>query len=486
MIEQKNTILIFDEKMISNTENLSLSIDEPKPDSDNPILSRNRASHEESGVGFMGTIIYHKGKYKLWYIGWDDKLSHYVCYAESHDALVWEMPILGLESYRDCQDNNIVSGLPETDCCTVLLEEYHGKSRFLAPIMDLHGLRSEHVTKEQSKLLSSDPIGTHTLKGIMQSSDGKNWSLIGSDSTSPLIPEWLECCSLYKVGKRYIISGQQASEWAENKDRLRAGRCVSFWYSEDLKQWKKHPNSMQNKGQFYHTHLNITPIKQVGDMLVGLGGVFLTPNEEIPEQHFEIKLLKSHNGLDWTELQEGSSFIRRGRPGTWDAGGAEQGTGLVEIGDEAYIYYGGSDTGNLPVHGRTAQGHPAIGRVKFLKDRFAHLGLKVFWNFVADPENIQRHGQLTTKSILLSSAGLRLNVGNLSGKSFLTVALLNPDGSSVKEYINEECVPITENGVEIPVEWKNAPIPEGEYCVKINFHGGQMRMDSPYLYAIYY
>lgn len=56
----------------------------------------------------------------------------------------------------------------------------------------------------------------------------------------------------------------------------------------------------------------------------------------------------------------------------------------------------------------------------------------------------------------------------------------------MKEYLNEECVPITENGVEVPVVWENAPTPTGEYCIQINFHGGQRRMDSPYLYAIYY
>src|SRR4051812_22293737 len=110
------TLFAFDTVSIPHTENLRLEMRAPQKHPANPVLSRGEpGSPDAQGVQFYGSIIREGGKFRLWYIAYDDDATNRVAsarwrpaYAESSDGLHWVKPDLGLVEYAGTRKNNLV------------------------------------------------------------------------------------------------------------------------------------------------------------------------------------------------------------------------------------------------------------------------------------------------------------------------------------------------------------------------------------------
>ena len=338
MIDQTHTLYAFETEMFEQIAGLSLAPEEPLLDPDNPILEPGPpGAPDEAMAQFMGTILPHGGGYMMWYPGRDARLGLHLCHAFSADGLSWER-------------RGEVEGLPHNTDVFSVFRDRDGRLRF--PVQDVDGLRPEHVKPAahramlEAEMQSCGKPGSSAVTGFAVSDDGIHWRT-DSSANRPLVPMKFEAPRVFFFRGRYVMCGQSNGPWTDTE----GGRRVAFFTSDDLARWERHPKVFTNDSWDGQTHCGIVPVKRIDDrLLIGLGGRF-DDGPDLPDMHFDITLLYSYDGLDWRHVVsqlERRSWIRRGRPGDWDFGGAEQGDGLIELGDEALVYYGGSEIGNLP------------------------------------------------------------------------------------------------------------------------------------------
>jgi hypothetical protein len=325
--------------------------------------------------------------------------------------------------------------------------------------------------------------GVVTFVGVATSEDGVNWSL---PPETPRLPMKLETPWLYRFQGRYLMSAQTNGTWFDPPDP--ASRIVVFFESDDLIHWKTAPECMTNTAhESIHgqTHVGIVPIKCIDDrLLIGLGGRF-DDGRELTDQHFEITLLYSYDGLHWrpvTPDHERRSWIRRGRRGEWDYGGVAA-MGMVEHGEEAAVYYTGTRVGNAchtqPLYD---PGSCQVGRVRFARDRFAALQPSVGWKTLnAGAADTVVAGTLTTRELTLS--GDRRPTLNLAmptdSAARVVVDVIGPDGASI------DSAEIRTGGVAVPVPLTR-DVPSGPVRLRVTMEGGPAPDRVPRLFAIEY
>jgi hypothetical protein len=111
------TVFAFDSVTLPHTQNLRLEMQAPVKHAANPVLKRGvPGSVDAHGVQFYGSVIHDQGRYRMWYVAFDDDRDNPVpssrwrpAYAESTDGLVWTKPELGLVNYRGSKANNLLN-----------------------------------------------------------------------------------------------------------------------------------------------------------------------------------------------------------------------------------------------------------------------------------------------------------------------------------------------------------------------------------------
>lgn len=377
MLIQKKTLYAFEADEFEEINNLSLCMEEPRPDADNPIITGGDSGEPADGkICYTSSVERLNEGYGMWYQAENTPGRFTRCLATSTDGFNWKKQGVIGEGLFNTIGNSF--------------NVFNDGDRFLAPLTALGtktssnspyaALQPEDISDERRRIMVKESknnkgrSGEVTFIGVATSSDGLHWAI---PEETPRIPMMLEAPWIYRFRGQYIMAAQTHGGWF---DPPQPGyRKVAFFTSDDLIHWDIYPHSMTNDayqaigGQ---THVGIIPIKCIDDrLLIGLGGRF-DDGPELPAQHFDITILYSKNGLDWKPLvpeHERRNWIRRGRRGEWDFGGVV-GMGLVENGDQAAIYYNGTSIGNashsMPLYD---PGSCQVGRVCFPRDRFAAL-----------------------------------------------------------------------------------------------------------------
>ncbi len=110
------TVFAFDNVSIPHTQNLRLEMRSPAKHSANPVVPRGQAGTPDAkGVQFYGSVIREGGKFRMWYVAFDDDTENKVAssrwraaYAESDDGVNWIKPNLGLVEYHGNKNNNLI------------------------------------------------------------------------------------------------------------------------------------------------------------------------------------------------------------------------------------------------------------------------------------------------------------------------------------------------------------------------------------------
>ncbi len=158
----------------------------------------------------------------------------------------------------------------------------------------------------------------------------------------------------------------------------------------------------------------------------------------------DIRLATSRDGIRWTWPQQDAAFVALGPPGAPDSKTLYLGQGLIEAGDEVWLYYSGS-----PLRHNEAQ---LENLVKLAEPRiFSRLVLRRD-RFVSADAGCGG-GYFVTPPLRFAGAVLRLNVRTRPGGS-VRVGLLDAGGKPVPGRGATDCTPITGDQLDAVVRWK--------------------------------
>ena len=488
MIYQKRTIYAFEQDFFEQTEGLNLCMKEPLVDKDNPVVPiGNPGAPDDNKLCYPASVDRWKDGFGMWYFAEDSKLNHTRCFASSGDGFTWE------------KHGVIGEGIFNTMGLT--FNVFNDGDRFLFPMTN-RGTGSDPMANELYPPLRPEDVpdrrrqeavrkhmeqtgwpGVKTYVGTATSEDGVHWSL---PKAVPRIPMMLESPRIYRFQGRYVMNAQAHGFWFDPP--VPGLRRTVFFTSGDLESWEQVPGYQKNTSHesiLGMAHVGIIPIKCIDDrLLIGIGGRF-DEGGELPDTHFDATLLYSTNGTDWAPVvprHERRSWIRRGRFGEWDFGGVV-GMGMVENGDEAAVYYSGTENGNctdgFPSYD---PGHCQVGRVRLKRDRFAFLQPAVGWSAIHEKaQAFDASGSVTTKPIDLEenrTVTLNADIPENCG-ALITVEILTRDG------VLYDSALVTRGGVAAPVDFAKRP-PREPVRIRLKLTGGMAPDRVPRVDAIKY
>ena len=240
-------------------------------------------------------------------------------------------------------------------------------------------------------------------------------------------------------------------------------RKVSRVVSDDCIHWSA-PVIISEPGpddDIQESHYGLTPWR-VDDYHLGFLMVFHQVDNTL---HFE--LVHSLDGLNWKRLTPGRSVIPRGEPGTCDSLMIECPSPFVTVGDEHWIYYGGSS-----MH-HDYYGHPQVRGVpetsRHPKAR-THLGLaKIRVDGWVALEAGLREGYVETKPIYSEGSKLIINA-RCNTDGYVAVEVMDNWNNVWPGFTRGECDVFNGDSVDHVVSWEGrSEVNEVPWCVKLRF-----------------
>ena len=490
-VVREATLFAFDNVSIPFHRNLYLSMHQGRKHPQNPIVRREEGRPDEARAQYLGTVLRHQGKFKMWYVAADkDSFRDFsakgvmsgwrVAYAESEDGIQWKKPNLGLVEYAGNRNNNLVLVDPP-------------KLSVIAGLSILYE-REDPDPSRRFKMMAAAPAeGTGTTAVPLYSDDGLRWRparetklvekrqgrwLAHRVSAENLaIPEFLEHAGLYKWGGMYHLAGQQISPWVWLWDGQPCGRVMSIFRSHDFAHWSDtkslsfvrygYRSTPTNEGEESHEPASVW---NRGNVLLGTYGQFHgVPGS--PAHPMDLGLLISNDGIHFREPLPDFAFLPRGEPASWEGGGLLQGQGFENVGRETYIWYGGwdNDVTRPDTYGE-------IGLARWRRDGFGSLS----------PKNPAVPAALVTSPIQTNgSTRIWVNAEGLSEKAWLRVELLDERERPLAGYSGDDAAFVRQSGLREAVSWQGKDTiedPNRAVKIRVSFEG---KREGIKLYALY-
>ncbi|MDI1313182.1 hypothetical protein [Prosthecobacter sp.] len=471
------TVFAFDSVSIPYSQNLRLEMRPPTRHPANPVLPRGApGTPDAQGVQFYGSIIKEKGKFRLWYVAFDDDTENKVAssrwraaYAESTDGLNWTKPNLGLVKYKGNTDNNLLpmGGGPWGFVNIKVLKDvadpdpsrrykmtahvyfrYQSRLGTLLPFVSADGYTWKPV-KEVKSVKAELKIEDLLLPGIHFEPSG----------------------GLYQWDGMFYACGQNAM----NATRPYQGRVTRMYRSPDFVHWlptqsigfvREPQHQVLGAGRSLEgeqTHEGIS-VWNRRNLLLGVVGLWHGA-KEWRDISIDLGFVISNDGLNFREPAHEWTFLKRGDDGAWDQGGLLQGQGFENIGDETFIYYGAWD----PRHWKKAPPRGGVGIVKLPRDRFGDLVVQTAGKGPGNYQLREIASEFTTAAIPIQGAQqFFLNADGLGSDATLKIELLGANETPLPGYTST----IRQSGFQTPVLWQEAAgdLPE-RIRVRVTFEG---------------
>ncbi len=457
------TLFAFDHAAIPHSQNLRLEMNAPIRHPGNPVLRRGEAGTPDAmGVQFYGSVIRENGKFRMWYVAFDDDAASKApsarwraAYAESDDGLKWRKPSLGLVDFRGNKDNNLV--------------DVGGDWGFV----NLKVIRddTDPDPARRYKMTTHVYFRHHTRLGTLLpfvSPDGYTWTpvkdvkpvkgeLRKEDLLLPIVH--LEPCGgLYQWDGWYYLNAQNAIPGIHHYQ----GRVVRTYRSRDFTEWKPTNHigfaratqhewlgaGRSREGEQNHEGIAVW---HRGNVLLGLYGRWHGA-AEWKDVTVDLGFVLSNDGLAFHEPAHEWTFLDRGDDGTWDQGGLLQGQGFENVGDETRIYYGAWDprpTGGPPVP------RGGVGIAVLPRDRFGALRVDESGKGPGDYQSPEIVSEFVTASVPVkpgTEPEVFVNVSGLGPRAKLVVEMLDHAERPIPGRIAE----LGESGFQVPLKWADS------------------------------
>ncbi len=448
-----------------------------------PVLIPSRNSllaPDFTATHFYGTVLRDGGHFRMWYYSISpaekpgDLLEGPICYAESADGLRWIKPRLGQVEFKGSRDNNALA-LPGrlTEAALVVKD-----------VGDPDPARRYKMAYQEIQ-----PHGRFYSLRTATSPDGLRWT---AGPVSP-IDEGLEPCAFYMFAGRYIVNAHFAP-YGVSEGGFQAGRQGHAWFSLDFKRWLPEsaasfalpePADGKQRGldkPYDQVHLG-TAAFSYGNAMVGLYCVWHARpksgdwfGEETTSGDF--RLVISHDGLRFHEPVNGYTFLAgTNSPATPVPGKSLptilcQANGILNVGDETWIYHGRWRNGVVEGGDYYAE----VGLATLPRDRWGALGL-----FPAKLE-----GTVWTFPVRLPADGCEVRV-NAEGASGISVEIADENFECLPAFSGvNEGKPAAPGGLEVPVRWAGHSLSKlGAKTVRFRIHLRGSEKTTPRLFAMY-
>lgn len=427
------TLFAFDNGSIPHTQNLKLEMRQPERFEGNPVVRRGEPGTVDAhGVQFYGSIIQDGGKYRMWYVAFDDQMEHAVkserwraAYAESTDGVNWVKPELGLVAFRGSKKNNLV--------------DVGGAWGFvnLKVIKD----EADPDASRRYKMVTHVYFRHHTRLGTLLpfvSADGLTWRPVKEvkpvkgelRKQDLLVPGFhLEpACGLYQWDGQYFLTAQNAMPHTHHYQ----GRVVRLHRSADFVNWSSTSTlafvrsaqheylgaGKSREGEQNHEGIAVWPR---GNVLLGVYGRWHGA-AEWKGVSVDLGLVMSNDGHTFREPKHEWTMLERGKDGDWDQGGIIQGQGFENIGEKTFVYYGSWDP--RPTGGpEVARG--GVGIASWPRDRMGALVFDASGEGPGDYQMPKVTAELITAAVSRPKEGFFVNVDGLSEEAVLRVEVLD-------------------------------------------------------------
>jgi len=458
------TLFAFDDVSIPHAQNLRLEMRTPKRHPANPVLTRGLpGTPDAKGVQFYGSVIREKGKFRLWYVAFDDDQENKVAsarwraaYAESEDGVKWVKPNLGLVEFRGNKNNNLIltdpsplgfvnlkvladPGDPDPQrrykISTHVYFRHHTRLGTLAPFVSADGLSWQMEKKIK------------TVKAELQK----------KDLVLPGI-HFEPCGGLYHWDGLYYVSGQNSMD----ATRPYHGRVARTYHSSDFIHWSQTSSlsfvrtaqhtllgpGRSREGEQTHEGISVW---NRGNVLLGVSGLWHGA-KEWKDVTIDLGFVVSNDGLHFREPAYEWTFIKRGEDGQWDQGGLLQGQGFENVGDQTYIYYGAWD----PRHWEQEPLRGGVGIATLPRDRFGDLVVEESGQGPGDYQLPHVQSEFVTAAVPIQAATnpqFYLNADGLGPDAILKIELLGADTRPLLGYSGKDAAMIRRSGFQTPIVW---------------------------------
>ena len=374
--------------------------------------------------GFTASVIYdqQEQRFKMWYHALTSSGAGIMCYAVSDDGIAWRRPSLGLHEHQGSTDNNIV----------VPPEHHEGKDHFESVFKD----PLEKDPKHRYKALGwSSYDWDGPMSGIYSatSPDGLNWTHTsepvfhfhprpGTDDLGPVGDA--QSLMIDTLRNRYVAFLRHFPH-----------RAISF--SDDFVTWTQ-PETFLRTLHHRQEHYNNSAFVY-GDQYLGLLTIF-----DLDQDRHDMNcwLMSSRDGRRWERAPADKPILACGPVGSWNRFCTWNcGSPPVRVGDELYIYFRGAARRHGPYVGPDNTEAPiCVGLARLRVDGFASLGASF------------DGGQFSTTAWQLDDGPLVLNAKCDYGQ--IRAALVDADGRPLDGYSLDDCVPLSDDGTDLEVRWK--------------------------------
>lgn len=487
---QSRTFFAFDQVSIPHTQNLGLEMRQPERHPQNPVLKRGApGAPDAKGVQFYGSIIRDNGRYRMWYVAFDDhekskpaSARWRAAYAESQDGLTWVKPELGLVDFQGSRANNLLN--------------MGGESWGFINLKVLKDDQDPDPARRY-KMTTHVYFRHHTRLGTLLpfvSPDGLNWKPVRD--VTPLKAELRKedlfipgfhfepCGGLYQWDGFFYACGQNALAGLQPYQ----GRVSRLYRSTDFENWAP-TNSIAFVRDTQHDYLGPGRSREGeqnhegisvwnrGNMLLGVYGRWHGA-AEWKDVRVDLGFVLSNDGLNFREPRHEWTFLKRGQEGTWDQGGVLQGQGFENIGTQTRVYYGTWDprpTGGMEVP------RGGVGIATLPRDRFGDLVMDTINEGPGDYQLPKVDAELVTASFEPPASGrVWINADGLGKEARLRITLLDHLEKPVPGFT----AIVDQSGFQSPVKWTSEGRPPARTRLRVAFEGGRrtdIRLSAIYL-----
>ncbi|MCC6491108.1 MAG: hypothetical protein IT364_26710 [Candidatus Hydrogenedentes bacterium] len=419
--------LFIDTLFIESSETITLRV-HPSDKTNERTLVSDRP-WEDATLNWFN-VLEDSGKYRMWYEcydveGWPTTDDTSFCYAESTDGIAWSKPPLGLFSYHESTDNNILFRQIGDGAAR---SRVHGAGVFLDP-----SAPPDARYKAVSQGIFSELDPPHRVAG-MQSPDGFHWARVPRPicdvfADSQYSGFWDDAIGQYVLFGRVAGRGRSIGRSASASfDRFEPLSLVFQTDEQDVPDTDLYNPAALKYAYADRVYLMFPSMyNHVADTL-------------------DIHIAVSRDGIHWSWPERGRPFIALGAAGSFDSGSLYMGQGLLRVGDEIWQYYSGSPL----KHNEAELDALAIPENKRVFSR----AVNRLDGFVS-AEAGEMEGRFVTPLLIFTGRSLHLNVKTSPGGD-VRVGILDSEGQTIDGHGTQDCEAITGDHVDIPVAWKNA------------------------------
>jgi len=469
MGKYSNKILFVDSTWIRNIENLELNLNQPKKNSDYPVLAGSYAWENEKIQTRQGAQWIQEEKvWKIWYVAYGELESKgssvanekdtgpFTCLATSRDLINWEKPFTRIISYRGSKENNIVC-----------------KGSVSGPIYDGDDTDPQHRYKAMLSCSVDGVMGWYPIF----SPDGIRWSeplkngVLASDETQLIYDEisgeYRFYCKLFlpvEIRKKliagrpiqpnnhrcvYLSTSRNFLEWTTPKlvfhaDEIDQEICIQRNRAAKADTNRLYPIAKYDNPEQYYTDIYNMAVFNYEGLYIGMPCMFDQTGTCLNNSAGMLypELACSHDGYEWERVGGREVFLPLGNKENFDSGIILMSAYPVVKNNQIWFYYiGGCKTHDWG-ESRVSRINTGIGLARLRLDGFVSVDAG------------SQTGFLTTRAVDVTSDNIWLNLEAVSGEvraELLDVKSHNP----IRGFSLEECIPMSCDSVSAMIRWTN-------------------------------